>query len=234
MARTADYSDTQKYSSRKSFDGKPVEPGKVLVPFRQDLMEHPKEVCIEKNFTTMHLGGIKFKIGFMAINESGFAAYMQDFWKSINDELTARSSGRCIIGHNPDETDIFCPHFRRCMGCPKKGLHERRIPNHLDILSLNYEYKNEKFDIEDTSLIPVADQIINTLEPESSVDSGGFFMARRRKMDPERKAFISSLPEHYQRKGAQDIHHLRAAQAAGRHPAGIGLTDMRWNALNSS
>lgn len=157
MARTADYSDTQKYSIRKSFDGKPVEPGKVLVPFRQDLMKHPKEVCIEKNFTTMHLGGIKFKIGFMAINESGFAAYMQDFWKSINDELTARSSGRCIIGHNPYETDLFCPHSRRCMGCPKKGLHERRIPNHLDILSLNYEYKNEKFDIEDTSLIPVAE-----------------------------------------------------------------------------
>ncbi len=30
-------------------------------------------------------------------------------------------------------------------------------------------------------------------------------MARRRKMDSERKAFISSLPEHYQPKDAQDI-----------------------------
>ena len=30
-------------------------------------------------------------------------------------------------------------------------------------------------------------------------------MARRRKMDPERKAFISSLLEHYQPKDAQDI-----------------------------
>ncbi len=30
-------------------------------------------------------------------------------------------------------------------------------------------------------------------------------MARRRKMDSERKAFISSLPEHYQLKDAQDI-----------------------------
>lgn len=30
-------------------------------------------------------------------------------------------------------------------------------------------------------------------------------MARRRKMDSERKAFISSLLEHYQPKDAQDI-----------------------------
>ena len=29
-------------------------------------------------------------------------------------------------------------------------------------------------------------------------------MARRRKMDPERKAFINSLLEHYQPKDAQD------------------------------
>lgn len=30
-------------------------------------------------------------------------------------------------------------------------------------------------------------------------------MARRRNMDPKCKAFISSLPEHYQPKDAQDI-----------------------------
>ncbi|MEI3316407.1 hypothetical protein [Eubacterium ramulus] len=30
-------------------------------------------------------------------------------------------------------------------------------------------------------------------------------MARRRKMDPERKAFINSLLEHYQPKDAQDM-----------------------------
>lgn len=170
MARTADYSDTQKYSNRKSFDGKRVEPGKVLVPFRQDLMKLPKEVCVEENFTTIHLGGIKFKIGFMAINESRFATYMQDFWKSINNELATRRTGRCIIGHNPDGTDIFCPHSRRCKGCPDKEKYDRRNPNHVDILSLNYEYENEEFDLEDTNLTPVADQVISILEPEISVD----------------------------------------------------------------
>ena len=34
------------------------------------------------------------------------------------------------------------------------------------------------------------------------------FMARRRKMDPERKAFISSLLEHYQPKDAQDVQEM--------------------------
>ncbi len=33
-------------------------------------------------------------------------------------------------------------------------------------------------------------------------------MARRRKMDPERKAFINSLLEHYQPKDAQDIQEM--------------------------
>lgn len=170
MARTADYSDTQKYSNRKSFDGRPVEPGKVLVPFRQDVLNLPKEICIEGNFTTMHLGGIKFKIGFMAINESEFATYMKEFWESINRELATKRTGRCVIGHKLDGSDIFCPHSRRCKGCPEKGLYERRNPNHVDILSLNYEYENEGFDLEDTSLIPVAEQVINVLEPEISVD----------------------------------------------------------------
>ncbi len=170
MARTADYSDTQKYSNRKSFDGKPVEPGKVLVPFRHDVMQLPKEDCIDENFTTFHLGGIKFKVGFMAINESCYASYMKEFWKSINDELNTRRTGRCIIGRNPDGTDKLCPHSRRCKGCPEKGLHDHHNPNHVDILSLNYEYENEDFDLEDTNLIPVVDQIITILEPEISVD----------------------------------------------------------------
>lgn len=34
-------------------------------------------------------------------------------------------------------------------------------------------------------------------------------MARRRKMDPERKAFINSLLEHYQPKDAQDANYVQ-------------------------
>ena len=36
MERKADYSNTQKYSNRKSFDGNPVPEGKVLVPFLKE------------------------------------------------------------------------------------------------------------------------------------------------------------------------------------------------------
>ena len=36
-------------------------------------------------------------------------------------------------------------------------------------------------------------------------------MARRRKIDPERKAFISSLLEHYQPKDAQDVQDMLKA-----------------------
>ena len=38
MGRIANYSNTQKYSDKKSFDGKPVEEGKVLVPFKKEDM----------------------------------------------------------------------------------------------------------------------------------------------------------------------------------------------------
>ena len=47
--------------------------------------------------------------------------------------------------------------------------------------------------------------ISSWIDVKININSGGFFMARRRKMDSERKAFISSLLEHYQPKDAQDI-----------------------------
>ena len=47
--------------------------------------------------------------------------------------------------------------------------------------------------------------ISSWIDVKININSGGFFMARRRKMDPERKAFISSLLEHYQPKDVQDI-----------------------------
>lgn len=36
--RITQHSNTQKYSDKKSFDGKPVEEGKVLVPFKKEDM----------------------------------------------------------------------------------------------------------------------------------------------------------------------------------------------------
>ena len=68
MPRKADYSNTQKYSNRKSFDGQPIPDGKVLVPFLKEKFGLQKGDYIQDNFTTMHLGEFTVKIGFMSIS----------------------------------------------------------------------------------------------------------------------------------------------------------------------
>ena len=165
MPKKADYSNTQKYSNRKSFDGKPVPDGKVLVPFLKEKFGLQKGDYIQDNFTTMHLGEIPFELGFMAIDEACFASYMKDFWAEINVELEMRREGRCIIGKNPDGTDKLCPGTRRCKGCPNKGLLERYNPKRVEILSLDFEYEGKEFDIADESQPSVEDQVIEKLCP---------------------------------------------------------------------
>lgn len=166
MACKADYSNTQKYSNRKSFDGQPVPKGKVLVPFLKEKFSLQKGDYIQDNFTTMHLGEIPFEVGFMAIDEAQYASYMKDFWAEINAELEMRREGRCIIGKNPDGTDKLCPYTKHCTGCSNKGLLDRYNPKRVEILSLDYEFDGEKFDIEDKSQPSVEDQVLDKLCPE--------------------------------------------------------------------
>lgn len=165
MARHADYSDTQKFSNRKSFDGKPVPEGKVLVPFWKESYHLKKGDYIQENFTTMHLGEFHYEIGFMPVDEDQFASYMKDFWSEINDDMKMRREGRCIIGKNPDGTDRLCPYTRRCKGCPNKGLLERKNPDRIKLLSLNYEYEGDAFDIQDESQPSVEDQVLDKICP---------------------------------------------------------------------
>lgn len=168
MARKADYSNTQKYRNRKSFDGQPVPTGKVLVPFRIDLYNLKKNNYIDANCTTMHLGEFRYEIGFMPIDEILYASYMKGFWDEINEDMRIRREGRCIIGKNPDGSDKLCPYTRRCKGCPEKGLHERYNPYRMEILSLDFEYDGESFDIEDTTQPSVEEQVLDKLCPEST------------------------------------------------------------------
>ena len=170
MARKTDYSNTQKYSNRKSFDGQPIPEGKVLVPFRIELYGLKKSDYIDGNCTTMHLGEFSYHIGFMAINESSFASYMKDFWNDLNKDMEMRREGRCIIGTNPDGSIKTCPYTRRCKDCPNKGLLERHNPKRVEILSLDYEYDGESFDIEDDSQPSVEDQVIERLCPEPTIE----------------------------------------------------------------
>lgn len=166
MARIGNYSNIQKYSKRKSFDGSPVDPGKVLVPFRKDQYGLNKGDYIQDNFTTMHLGEFSYEVGFMQINEECFETYMRGFWAELNEDVKMRREGRCVIGKNPDGSDKLCPFTRRYTGCPEKGLLKRRNTYRVEILSLDYEYDGDTFDIEDKSQPSVEDQVVNKLCPE--------------------------------------------------------------------
>ncbi len=166
MARKANYSNTHKYDNRRSFDGRLIPAGKVLVPFRKELYEFLEEECVDTNFTTMHLGDFEYKIGFMAISEDQYASYMKDFWTDLNKDMEMHREGRCVVGMNPDGTKKLCPSTRRCTGCPNKGLLERYNPKRVEILSLDYEYDGETFEIEDTSQPSVEDQVLNEFCPE--------------------------------------------------------------------
>ena len=166
MGKAADYTNTKKYSNNKSFDGKAVEPGKVLVPFLKDEFHLRTEEYIDENFTTMHLGEFKYPIGFMAIREDRYADYMQDFWDEVNKDMELRREGRCIIGQNPDGTDKLCPNTHRCKRCPNKRLLERRNKKRVEILSLNYEFENEGFDMIDEKTSYFEDQVLDEMCPD--------------------------------------------------------------------
>ena len=170
MARKADHNNTHKYNNRRSFDGQPVPAGKVLVPFRKELYGLQEGDYIDEYCITMYLGGSKYDIAFMAIDETQFASYMKDFWDEINKDMEMRRVGRCIIGKNPDGSDNLCPYTRRCKGCPNKGLLERYNPKRIETFSIDYEYDGEIFDIEDTSQPSVEDQVLDRLCPEPTED----------------------------------------------------------------
>ena len=128
MGRTDDHNTTEKFRNKRSFDGKPVEPGKVLVPFRKETFNLPTGTYIQDNFTVMYLGEFEY---------------------------------------------------------------DRHDPNHVDIISLDFEYENEEFDIEDTNTPSVEDQVIDAIEPEPMEDE----------LQLHHDAVRSCLKLHYCRKG---------------------------------
>ena len=109
---------TRKYCDQKSYNGQPLRPGEVLVPFwcTKD-MQLDNDTCIHDNFTTWKKGGYHFLIGFAPIQESAYEEYMKDFNRQINSFLDTWRAGRCIIGHRPDGTPVTCPKCNRCTGC---------------------------------------------------------------------------------------------------------------------
>ena len=75
-----------------------------------------------------------------------------------------------VIVKNADGTDKLCPYTRKCKGCQNKGLLERRNTHRVEIISLDYEYEGDGFDIEDTSTPSVEDQVLEKIDPEPTED----------------------------------------------------------------
>ena len=162
-------SDKTKYQNSKSYNGAPVPAGFVLVPMwiKRDL-KHTMTDAIDENFTTWHIGGFKFLIGFAPIEEDRFEAYMSDFWAQINAHLEKYRPGRCVIGTKKDGSPKLCPKSRCCTGCPDRGLLPRYNPKKEELtpLSLDFCYEDDDFDIEDKKTITPEDHMMlsNTLD----------------------------------------------------------------------
>lgn len=80
--------NANKYYKEKAYDGSPLQPGEVLVPFwiKREFKEEFASI-IDDNLTTFHIGGFRFLIGFAPIAEGSFESYMKLFWKEINTYL---------------------------------------------------------------------------------------------------------------------------------------------------
>lgn len=165
MANT--FFNSHKYSNRVAIDGAPLQPGHALVPFwLQD--GYKLSATEKKNCTTFHFGGFKFHIGFMPIRIEGFETYMEGFNKEINKYVRERREGRCVIGHKPNGEPICCPKANRCTECENRYNPniERYNPfkDQYDILSLDFCYEDEEFDVADENAVSPEDAYIASHE----------------------------------------------------------------------
>lgn len=163
MANTV--SNPYKYSNRTAIDGKPLEAGKVLVPWWiQDGYEFkPSE---KKHCTIIRFGEFKFTVGFIQINIECYETYMKGFNTEINNYMKERREGRCIIGYKENGEPICCPKSNHCKGCENrynpKAKRYNPFKNRFDILSLDYYYDEDDED----SMIEVSYE--NDITPEEA------------------------------------------------------------------
>lgn len=166
MEKKRDLHTTQVYSNCRSFDGKPLERGKALVPFRTDAMELRKGDYVPDHLMTIQIDGFTFEIGFMAIDEAKYAVYMKEFQEELEVELSRMHKSRCILGYEKTGEPILCSDYHRCSSRPDQGILGCKSPNRIEILSLEYEYEQKGFDIADHRQPSLEEQVLNRLEPD--------------------------------------------------------------------
>ena len=160
--------DPCKFNNRTAIDGSPLNPSESLVPFwlRDDYKLSKEE---QARCTTFHYGEFRFPIGFIPISTEAFESYMESFNEEINKYIAERRTGRCVIGYKPNGDPICCPKAKHCTGCPNQHNPsvERYNPlkDRYQILSLDFCYEDEKFDIPDENAPSPEDILISKDEP---------------------------------------------------------------------
>lgn len=152
MANYQDYTDINKYSNRRSMDGRPLKENEILVPFWiQEGSRFSKGEILEGNCTTYHIAGCAFKICFIPIDAGSYAEYMRFFWKEINEHLKGIRNGRCVIGHAKNGDPVCCPGSSKCTGCPSSGKLPRFNPykDKFQLVSLDLIMEESNFEVED-------------------------------------------------------------------------------------
>ena len=152
MANYQDYTNVNKYSNRRSMDGRPLKENEVLVPFWiQEGSHFKKGEIIEENCTTYHFAGCAFKICFIPIDADSYADYMSFFWNEINEHLKGIRNGRCIISRAENGDPVCCPGTNRCTGCPNNGKLPRFNPykDKFRFVSLDLIMSESNFETED-------------------------------------------------------------------------------------
>lgn len=114
---------------KKTFDGKPIPEGYVLVPvwLQRDFAKNYPGLKME-NLITRTFAGIRFLIGYVAVPPEEAEGLKQDCDEQINQYLKKHRAGRCIIGYKEDGSLKLCPKSNLCKGCIHKGEYERFNP----------------------------------------------------------------------------------------------------------
>lgn len=181
-----------KYCNRIAINGSTLKSGEVLVPhWLQDGYKLSSEE--KKRCTTFHFGEFKFHIGFIPIRIEGFETYMQGFNEEINKYVREHREGRCVIGHKPNGEPICCPKANRCTGCQKHydDSVERYNPfkDKYQILSLDFCYEDENFDVTDENAVSPEDAVI-TAEETPEADKYTAVIAHFEKENPRYATII--------------------------------------------
>ncbi len=164
MTKKREFNNTQYYCNLNSFDGRPLAKGKALVPFRTDVIELRMGDYIPDNLTSVQIDGFQFEIGFMSIDESKYAVYMQEFQEEIAAELSKIRESNCILGYEKNGEPVFCLSFHNCSDCPNAGIRSCLNPNYIETLSLDFMCENKDFDIADDRQPSVEKQDLTRLD----------------------------------------------------------------------